>query len=272
MNSTISLTTDFGTADEYAGVMKGVILSTAPCAGIVDLTHEIAPQNIRQAAYIIHAAYSYFPKETVHVIVVDPGVGTKRKIVLVRAADQFFLAPDNGVLTLILADQRHDMIAYEITSEHLYRKPVSHTFHGRDIMAPVAATLANGEHPNALGKKIEPHDLVVLDLPQPEVDLSHGTITGAVAYIDHFGNVITNIHRDTLSTLLGTAPSPGALTVSIKSHKIGGPRTSYGSVPKGTPVALFGSRDYLELGINGGNASDILDISIDDEVLVQMAI
>ncbi len=273
MNNIITLTTDFGLNDEYAGVMKGVILSRAPQAKVIDLTHGIDPQDIRQAAYIIRSAYPYFPTGTVHVVVVDPGVGTSRKIITVHADGHTFVAPDNGVLTLIITKSRDGITAYEITSEDLFLKPISHTFHGRDIMAPVAAALANGVSPLTLGNEINADDLVIIQLPKITPDRSTGTISGSVVYIDHFGNAMTNIHLSELLELLKDGHLlPDALTVKIKHRTICGLHPSYASVAPGSPVAIFGSRNYLEVGVNMGNASELLDISIGDEVLVLNAI
>jgi len=269
MNSIITLTTDFGLHDEYAGIMKGVILSRAPQANVIDLTHGISPQDIRQAAYIIHSAYPYFPTGTVHVVVVDPGVGTGRKIIVVHADDHLFVAPDNGVLTMIITDNRDRLTAYEITSEELFLKPVSQTFHGRDIMAPVAAALANGVSLCTIGRELRVDDLVIIPLPEIAIDRSSGTISGAVVHIDHFGNAMTNIPLAAMRNFFKTdQPFSDAVTVKIKNHTICGLQPSYATVAPGSPVAIFGSRNYLELGVNGGNASELLDISIDDELLV----
>ena len=269
MNSIITLTTDFGLHDEYAGIMKGVVLSRAPQANVIDLTHGISPQDIRQAAYIIHSAYPYFPAGTVHVVVVDPGVGTSRKIIAIHADDHLFVAPDNGVLTLVITGSRDRITAYEITSEELFLKPVSQTFHGRDIVAPVAAALANGVSPRTIGREIRVDDLVTIPLPEITVDRSSGRISGAVVHIDHFGNAMTNIRlADMRDFFKNDQPFSDAVTVQIKNRTIHGLQPSYANVAPGSPVAIFGSRNYLELGVNRGKASELLDISIGDEVLV----
>lgn len=265
MSKIITLTTDFGLADEYVGVMKGVVLSRAPQAQIVDLTHSIPHQGVRRAAYIIEPAYKYFPEGTLHVLVVDPGVGTNRRIILVNLENQLFLAPDNGILTLILEQKK--FVANEVTCEHLFLKPTSHTFHGRDIFAPVAAAMVNGMPPNEMGPQIEPSELTILDLPKAKIDTVSNSITGEVAYIDHFGNLITNIHRDAFSKLFSDEKQK--ILISVKDQTIRKVQNSYASVNPGYIVAVFGSRDYLEIGINQANASQTLDISINDRVLIQ---
>lgn len=265
MSNIITLTTDFGLADEYVGVMKGVILSLAPQTQIVDLTHAIRRQDIRQAAYVMESAYKYFPAGTLHLLVVDPGVGTNRRIILVCAQNQLFLAPDNGILTFILKGE--NLKIYEVTCESLYLKPVSHTFHGRDIFAPVAAALANGMKPAEAGNEIQPEEAILLKLPRAGIDTARKAITGAVAYIDHFGNLITNIHRETFLQLF-PGENPNVL-ISFQNHTISGLQNSYATVAAGTLVAIFGSRGYLEISINRDNASELLDISVDDRVLVQ---
>lgn len=263
MNRVITLTTDFGLTDEYVGVMKGVILGRASGARIVDLTHGIGHQDIRQAAYIVHAAYRHFPAETVHVIVVDPGVGSMRRIILLATEKHLFLAPDNGVLTLLLEDKTAQ--AYEVGCAHLYKQPLSTTFHGRDIFAPVAAALANGMPPAETGNMLPISELTALRLPQVAIDPGPQTIQGAVVLIDHFGNLMTNIHRDAVGRLFRTTDK---ITVSIRQHAIHGLATSYSAAPAGALLALFGSRGYVEIAINGGNAAEQLDFSMDDIVRI----
>lgn len=265
MSKIITLTTDFGLTDEYVGVMKGVILSRAPQAKFVDLSHSIDHQDIHQAAYIIESAYKYFPAGTLHVLVIDPGVGTNRRIILVDVENQLFVAPDNGTLTLVLEGKV--FTAYAVTCEHLFLKPTSHTFHGRDIFAPVAAALINGMKPDEVGPKMQPEELTILDLPKAKIDTANNSITGAVAYIDHFGNLITNIHRDTFSQLFTNAKQE--ILISVKDQTIRKIQNNYASVDPRSIVAIFGSRGYLEIVTNHANASQVLDISINDRVLIQ---
>ena len=260
MTQIITLTTDFGLEDEYVGVMKGVILSRAPEARIVDLTHGIKAQDVRQAAFVISSASQYFPRGTVHTVVVDPGVGGQRKIILLTAGNQLFLAPDNGVLSLV---RRRDSRLYEATNETLFLPTVSRTFHGRDIFAPLAAALANGLDPAEVGPGLSDNEITLL--PFSEVRLTEREMVGCVIASDHFGNLITNIHRSML-------PGDYSGDLSRFSVKIGtrlaGVRACYEDVPEGGVLALFGSRDYLEIAVNRGNAVMLLESSIDDEVVV----
>jgi S-adenosylmethionine hydrolase len=268
MNTIITLTTDFGLHDEYVGVMKGVILSLAPSVRIVDLTHSIGSQALPEAAYCIASAYSYFPKGTVHVVVVDPGVGSNRKILALCADGHLFIAPDNGVLSLLF--NHHFEAAYEITNRELFRQPVSATFHGRDIMAPVAARLVQGFSPAAVGPAMIPSDLSKLPLPTATVDHAQKTITGQVISIDKFGNLITNIHID--NELLRTvAGQYSQLLVSVCGLVIIGIQASYASVAPKSPLAVIGSRNTLEIAVNMGNAAEMLRAAPGDMVTVSLA-
>ncbi|MBU0966063.1 MAG: SAM-dependent chlorinase/fluorinase [Proteobacteria bacterium] len=259
MTPLITLTTDFGLSDEYAGVMKGVIYTRCPGATIVDLTHGIRPQEVGQAARVIASAYRYFPLNTIHVVVVDPGVGSNRRIILLEAAGHLFLAPDNGVMTLLLPQTSK---AYEVSNSDLFLQPVSHTFHGRDIFAPVAAHLACNLPPHSTGREIASQSLVSLALPTPA--LYGNSLQGAVTDIDHFGNLITNIDRETAHRFC--AGDWRKLRVSAGALTITGVATAYNAVAIDLPVALFGSRDLLEIGIYQGNASKKLQLGLDSKV------
>jgi len=184
----ISLTTDFGLSDWFVGTMKGVIYRINPRVTVVDLTHDLLPGDIRAGSFALAAAYRYFPKGTIHVAVVDPGVGTDRKAIAVRTADYFFVGPDNGVLSFALRKERIKSI-HALENKTHFLKPLSQTFHGRDIFAPVAAELSRGLAIRKLGPAV--HDLV--HLPWPEPRHRQGSIKGEVVYIDRFGNAITNI-------------------------------------------------------------------------------
>ncbi len=186
-NPVITLTTDFGLSDHFVGAMKGVILGICPAARIVDITHQITPFEIPEAAFVIAQAYRLFPRKTVHVIVVDPGVGTSRRPIVAEAAGQLFVAPDNGVLSMVLADAKARV--REITASRYFRKPVSQTFHGRDIFSPVAAHLAKGVPPARMGKSID--DWLRTRFGRPE-RTGKRAWTGSVLKIDRFGNLITN--------------------------------------------------------------------------------
>lgn len=263
MHPLITLTTDFGGSDEFVGVMKGVIYSLCPAAVIVDLCHGVRPQDIRQAALILASSYRFFPKGSIHVVVVDPGVGTSRRIVLLQADDHLFLLPDNGAATLLPPLRR----AYEVTQEQLFLSPVSRTFHGRDILAPVAAHLARGLLPEQTGCRIDPESLA--RLPLPPLQKEKNRLRGAVIDIDHFGNLMTNIDRPTVEKTFLAADLPN-ITVTIGGRFLPGISSSYGSVPPGQPVALFNSRDYLEISINHGNCAHELQVTLDSIVCLSI--
>ncbi len=268
MAAIITLTTDFGLRDEYVGVMKGVILGRCPEATLVDLSHNIDKQDLKQAAYIIHSAVPYFPAATVHIIVVDPWVGSNRRILLVRSDGQFFLAPDNGILSLIL-DQGREIECFEVDCPDLYLNPVSNTFHGRDIFAPVAAALASGRAPEDLGRRLKTACVERLNLPQIEVDHEQKSICGEVVRVDHFGNLVTNIHRQAVTDLVGESQVPG-LEVEIRGQRIVRVEDCYSAVPLKSLLATFGSRGYLEVALNQGNAAEQLDAGCGTRVRVRL--
>ena len=261
----ITLTTDFGLADEYVGVMKGVILTRAPDAAIIDLSHSIERQNIRQAAWLIWSAYRFFPDRTIHVVVVDPGVGTRRRLILLQSGGHFFLAPDNGVLTLLL-EQQQFQAAYEVQCEQYYLAPVSSTFHGRDILAPVAAQLAAGLDPAAAGPAVGRRQLKMLAGAAAKVDSSTGAITGEIIAKDHFGNLQTNIEAASLNSLFGSDKSTAR--VCIKGIIINGIQGAYAHKAPGEILAIVGSRGFLEIAVNRGSAASFLDAEAGDEVTV----
>ena len=263
MTPLITLTTDFGLRDEFAGVMKGVICGRCPATRLVDLTHHIPPHDVRHAAQVIAAAYGYFPPGTIHVVVVDPGVGTNRRIILLEVRGQLILAPDNGVTSLL-----HPWIdrAYEVNNSDLFLQPVSSTFHGRDIFAPVAAHLACGLPPAAAGNEIAPDSLLLLPFPAPRQD--GDTLHGAVTDIDHFGNLITNIDRESAGRLC--AGNVRDLRVVIGPLTIRGISPAYQAAAPGAPVALFNSRNLLEIGLCRGNAALELQLGLDCEVCLSI--
>jgi S-adenosylmethionine hydrolase len=260
----ITLTTDFGLADEYVGVLHGVIAARAPQARIIDLCHTVPPQDLRCAAYLLHASRRYFPPATLHVVVVDPGVGTERRILLLDTDHGRFLAPDNGVLTLLL-DEPGLRQAYVVSNQALFLNPVSGTFHGRDIFAPVAAALANGADPASVGPALDASALTRLPLPQPKIDAATGTATGEVVAIDHFGNLLTNLRREHLATL---ASHLNQIVVSVNDQAVGKIRHSYAAVAFNETVALFGSRGTLEIAVNQGNAALRLQAPIGSRVFL----
>ncbi len=265
--SVITLLTDFGTDDEYVGLMKGVIWSINPSVTIVDLTHQIESQDIVQAAFTIHSGYHYFPEGTVHLIVVDPGVGTERGLLVLKLRNHFFIAPDNGVLTLLLSEKNISALNL-IANPNYFRASVSRTFHGRDIIAPVGAHIANGLEVNELGPAIDVQDVVCLDSLGAWCT-ENGELKGEVVAIDHFGNLITNIKSEQLTECLQTGPQE-KLRILIRSNVIKGLSEAYASVRSNTPLALIGSRGYLEIAINNGNAAQHLNAKKGDSVEVNI--
>ncbi len=261
-NQLITLTTDFGLSDEYVGVMKGIIYGIYPPAILVDLTHAIRPQDIRQAALVIASSYHFFPARTIHLVVVDPGVGSDRRIVLLKAKGHFFLVPDNGVASLLLPFVE---TAYQVNQNSLFLDPVSHTFHGRDIFAPVAAHLAAGLDPHQTGSEIPVESLKRFKISEPTTDDS--SITGTVIDIDHFGNIITNIHRRDLNRFCEINGKD--VHISIAGQSIKGIHSTYADVSAGSPFVLIGSRNFLEIGTNQGNFSKNHQVFLDSVVYLR---
>ena len=254
--SIITLLTDFGTGTEYAGLMKGVILSINPSAAIVDITHQIDSQDIVQAAFTIHSSYEYFPDGSVHLVVVDPGVGSERSLLALEMKKQFFIAPDNGVLTLLFNEGKITSLI-RITNSKYFLASVSRTFHGRDIIAPVGAHLSAGLDVKNLGTEIDMRDAVHLDCLFAHIS-ENGELVGKIVVIDDFGNLITNIDCQKLSEGSFSGQEK-KIQIKIGSHVITGLSEIYGSVRSKTPLALFGSRGYLEIAVNSGNAALVLN-------------
>jgi S-adenosylmethionine hydrolase len=274
----IGLLTDFGIVDAYVGVMKGVILTITPYVPIVDITHQIQPQNVRQAAFTLMNTYRYFPAGTIFLVVVDPGVGSERNPIGVHAGDYTFIAPDNGVLSFTLAELgSHHAVALSNPTYQL--SVVSNTFHGRDIFAPAAAHLAAGVNLKDFGEPV--NDLVVL--PSPILRADSKEITGEVVHIDHFGNVVTSIgqlrwitpERLTLTPRFGESsaavPIPATDTaIMVGGNIIAGIQHTYSEVVRGQLLAMVGSNSYLEIAVNQGNAAAWLDVSIGDQIMLQI--
>lgn len=243
----VTLTTDFGTSDHFVGVMKGILIARQPLAQLIDITHEISPYEVTEAAFTIAQTYPYFPSKTVHLVVVDPGVGSTRRPILVEAAGQFFVGPDNGVFTMVLAREKKHKIR-EITAARYFRQPVSNTFHGRDIFAPAAAQLAKGTPPAKLGRVItDPFRLANLDTPHR---LSKRAWTGTILKVDRFGNLITNLHIDEFPDMAGR---PVEFTVGME--KIYLLSKTYADSAAGTVVLVVGSSGYLEVAVNQASAA-----------------
>lgn len=254
----VTLLTDFGTRDPYVGVMKGVVLGVLPTARLVDLGHDIAAQSVVEANFALHGAYPYFPAGTVHVVVVDPGVGSDRRILCVRAHDQTFLAPDNGVLTGIIGP---GAAIRSVAEKRLFRcADVSRTFHGRDIFAPVAARLAAGLDPDEVGPAVS--DPILLARPLP-MHTDAGGIAGEIIHIDAFGNLISNVRECDVLQL-----EPNRRFVVFRGQKIGYPAESYAQSEKGRPLAILDSFGYLEIAVNRGSALEHFNASLGDRLAI----
>jgi S-adenosylmethionine hydrolase len=249
--SVITILSDFGCHDEYVGVMKGVILSVCPCVSIVDITHQIDPQDIAQAAYLIPSFYRFFPEGTVHLIVVDPGVGSERDILAANHRGHYFIAPDNGVLTLLMNREKSDTIVC-IRNTDYYIKPLSATFHGRDIFAPIGAHIVNGTGLEELGTITDIENLVHLEDLNCRLSET-GELVGKIISLDRFGNLITNIDSDTLTNYRKDNPK-NRVEICMGSHVIAGLSKTYANADPSSPLALIGSRNYLEIAVNGGSA------------------
>jgi S-adenosyl-L-methionine hydrolase (adenosine-forming) len=254
----ITLTTDFGLVDGYVASVKGVIISIAPDTRIIDVTHEIEPQNISQASIVIATAAGYFPSGTVHVVVVDPGVGTNRALLAVEAGKQIFLAPDNGVLGVIYEKCPSPQV-YKIENRALFSERISRTFHGRDILAPVAAYLSRGIKLSEVGPRTTDYNRGEFAYTKAQKN----SIRGAIVYRDHFGNLMTNISEAELQ-----AWDPATLEIRAGYTKIIGLSGSYSDVERGELLCVIGSNGYLEIALREGSASDKLRFPLGTEVEV----
>jgi S-adenosylmethionine hydrolase len=238
--------------------MKGVILSKNPSAVIIDITHDIAPQDIPGAAYCLYSAYRYFPAGSIHVVAVDPGVGSHRSIIAVSMAGHYFLAPDNGVLSFILASGKVDSIT-TVENDAYFLKPVSQTFHGRDIFAPVAGHLSKGLPVDRLGIEIKTDHLVRLDLPMPYQSQT-GEIVGTVIAVDRFGNLISNIDHPFIQKIFDSVDNRD-LNILIGDHQIAGLSACYRDAGPQSLLAIVGSMGFVEISVNCGSASDFCGAS-----------
>lgn len=277
-SAVITLTTDFGSADGYAAAMKGVILSICPGVTFVDISHEVPPQDIAHAAFVLGTACPYFPGGAVHLAVVDPGVGTERQPLCLVTPDGAYVAPDNGILTYVImsymsngmpgrAMMREDSFmqpmsvplprgcaAYALSREEFWRKPVSYTFHGRDIFAPAAAHLAAGVPPEKLGDPLD--RLVCLNVPRPQK--RGNTILGRIIYVDRFGNLVSNIRLD--------GANGERVEVEIEGRRISGLSRSYAGGPE--LLAIIGSHGYLEVAVRNGSAMQLIGAGMGSRVKV----
>ncbi|MGK7346695.1 MAG: SAM hydrolase/SAM-dependent halogenase family protein [Candidatus Nitrospinota bacterium M3_3B_026] len=258
----VTFTTDFGTSDPFVGIMKGVALGVEPSMTCVDITHEISPQNIRQAAYVISSAVAFFPKGSIHLAVVDPGVGSERRPIVFEAGGHYFTGPDNGIFTEIIK-RLHPAAVYEIINPDYMLSPVSGTFHGRDIFAPAAGWLARGAPPSSFGP-ITPEP-VILDLPEP-VRSAPNMIEGEVIHVDHFGNAITNITR-TLVEKIQKELDTTTMEIQVNGQVVESLAACYSAAERERGLsAVFGSWDTIELFVMNQNAAHIYNISVGDSV------
>jgi S-adenosylmethionine hydrolase len=258
----ITLTTDFGTSDHLVGTMKGVILNINPAARIVDLNHHVTPFDVLDGALSVANAYRYFPARTIHVVIVDPGVGTNRRPLLVSGEKQYFVAPDNGVLSMIF--ERESCTVRHITSEHYFLNPISPTFHGRDIFAPTAAWLSKAFQTEAFGEEIT--DCVRFTMPKTKA--AGQTITGVVLRVDTFGNLMTNL---TLEDVPLEVVESGSIKLSVGGKEIRQFAQTFALGTPGEPIAVFGSAGYLEIAVNRGSAARTLGATRGTEVTLDLA-
>jgi S-adenosyl-L-methionine hydrolase (adenosine-forming) len=252
-NAIITLTTDYGTNDHLVGALKGVILKINPDVTIVDITHNVTAYDLLDGALTIGSAYSYFPSKTVHVVVVDPGVGTERRPLLVSAQNQYFIAPDNGVLSVIYEHEKESLVVRHANVEHYYLQPVSKTFHGRDIFAPVAAWLTKGWQTGSMGDEIT--DFKRFAIPRPKE--ADGTLKGVVLRADAFGNLITNFRSEDFPE---SALAGGAIKLQVGNQAVTRLVETFAQGNNGEAIAYVGSSGYIEVGMNKGNASRTLTI------------
>jgi hypothetical protein len=257
----ITLLTDFGRQDHYVASMKGVMLQIAPSATLVDITHEIEPQDVTRATFLLRQIWAWFPPETVHLVVVDPKVGSRRRILAGRYGGQSVVCPDNGLISLVHRDVPIESM--HIVENPRYRLPqTSSTFHGRDIMAPAAAYLATGVPLSQLGPSVD--RVEIMQLPEPQIRPGP-TIEGQVLFADHFGNLVTNITRRHLAAL----PPRLAPKVFLDKRELGPIRTAYYEVETGQPLALVGSDDHLEIAVNCGSAAAMFPNARQSTIIVR---
>ncbi len=262
-NPIITLTTDYGIDDHLVGVLKGVILKINPEVTIVDITHGVTPFDLLDGAMAIANAYAYFPPRTIHVVVVDPGVGTERRPLLVSGQNQYFIAPDNGVLSAVF-DKEQNFVVRHLTAEHYFLQPVSKTFHGRDIFAAVAGWLSKNWQPASMGEEIM--DFKRFALPRPKE--ADGLLKGVVLKVDSFGNLITNFRGEDLPE---GALEKGEIKLQVGSHTVSKLVPTFANGNAGEAIAYVGSGGHLEIGVNKGSASKTLGIGRGTPVLLDKA-
>jgi S-adenosylmethionine hydrolase len=257
----VTLTTDFGSSDHLVGSMKGVILNINPAARIVDLNHSVVPFDILDGALSLANAYKYFPSRTIHVIIVDPGVGTDRRPILVSGEKHFFIAPDNGVLSMIY--DRESCTVRHITAEHYFLNPVSPTFHGRDIFAPTAGWLSKAYQTEAFGEVVT--DFVRFTMPKAKA--SGQSVKGVVLRVDAFGNLMTNLTAEDIP--IG-ALDGGSVKLAVNGKQVVKFAQTFASGNPGEPIALLGSAGYVEIAVNRGSAARALGVNRGAEVTLDL--
>ncbi|HVB07836.1 MAG TPA: SAM-dependent chlorinase/fluorinase [Candidatus Acidoferrales bacterium] len=258
--SIITLTTDFGSADHLAGTMRGVILNINSDAEIADITHNVMPYDLLDGALAIGQAYKYFPPKTIHVVVVDPGVGTKRRALLVSAGVHYFVAPDNGVLSMVY-DREEQLTVRYVTAEHYFLQPLSNTFHGRDVFAPVAAWLSKNWQTQSFGEEVT--DFVRFTLPKPKA--AGKGLKGVVLRVDTFGNLLTNFTAEDLPQMLTGTSFKMTVGNSVITNLV----QTFAEGVANIPVVVLGSSGYFEIIVNRGNASKALGANRGAEVTVE---
>jgi S-adenosylmethionine hydrolase len=259
----ITLTTDFGFNDHFVGTLKGVILNIVPDVEIVDICHSVQAFDVLDGALTIAQSYSYFPAGTVHLVVIDPGVGTARRPILVTSERHHFVAPDNGVLSLVYGREQRLHVRH-VTAEHYYLQPVSNTFHGRDVFAPVCAWLAKGVEPQKFGDEVS--DFVRFNAPKPKS--LDGSLRGVVLKVDRFGNLVTNITPQDAPGLFGSAPAPFKLRVG--KYEITEIHSNYSEGAPGEVFAILGSMGYLEIAADRASAAEIVGTGKGSEVALSL--
>ncbi len=265
MAGVITLTTDFGARDAFTASIKGVLLKINPPVQIIDISNEIAPQDVWEAAFTLKSAYSYFPKGTIHLAVVDPGVGSSRRPIIVVTESYYFVGPDNGLFSLVYQEAER-LRVHHITSTHYFQPSPGPTFHGRDVFAPVAAWLSKGIPSGNFGEEIT--DFVKLNVPVPKK--SPNGIDGHVVHIDRFGNVITNIAFKDIRELLPEGEGTVALGVNVAGREIRGLKRFYSEAAAGEASAIINSSGYLEIFMYKQNARSALSIKRGDVVRLML--
>jgi S-adenosylmethionine hydrolase len=258
----VTLTTDFGIADHYVGAMKGVVYSINPAATVVDISNSVQSFDLLDGALTIAQSYAYYPKDTIHVVVVDPGVGTTRRPILVTAGTHYFVAPDNGVLSLVYEREERVSVRH-ITSSHYFREPVSQTFHGRDVFAAVAGWLSKGMEPAKFGEPIE--DFVRFTAPRAKAGEAN-QVKGVVLKVDKFGSLITNITPSDVSGIFG-----GDFKITVGNATVTKLAVNYAEGAKGEVFAILGSGGFLEISVNKGSAAQVAQANKGSEVVVTMS-